>query len=451
MTHTTSTAFPPTPDRSQTVTPTDTTSKLTATALEHAPASYSTLTPLSATNLTITRTTSPFPVPAPNSPALWSQKCHTDHMLMCPWNATTGWSNPTIVPFGPLSLSPMSSALHYATECFEGMKAYRGHDGKLRLFRPQRNCERMLKSATRIALPGFDPNELQKCIGSFVRLEATRWLPKEQEGSYLYLRPTMIGTGDALGVQTPTEALLFLVAVCFPPLDEPHKATLPPTTPALQSLPSTTGAPVGSTTTQPPQGMRLLASRHDMVRAWPGGFGNAKLGANYGPSFIAQQEAREKGYNQILWLFGEQGYVTEAGASNFFVLWKTRAQQGDGEGRLQLITAPLGDGVILEGVTRASVLDLARTRWAGEVDVVERNFMMAEIVEAAEEGRLIEAFGCGTAFFIAPIVEIHFRGRDVELPLKRGVEAAYALAIKGWLKEIMFGRVEHEWGVVVEE
>src|ERR1700753_3992008 len=101
--------------------------------------------------------------------------------------------------------------------------------------------------------------------------------------------------------------------------------------------------------------MRLLASQHDMIRAWPGGFGNAKVGANYGPSLVAQQEARERGYHQILWLFGEQSYVTEAGASNFFVVWKTQA------GKTQLITAPLGDGIILEGVTRQSVLDLVRS------------------------------------------------------------------------------------------
>jgi branched-chain amino acid aminotransferase len=379
----------------------------------------------------------------------------------------------------------MSSALHYATECFEGMKAYRGFDGKLRLFRPQRNCERMLKSATRIALPGFEPRELQKLIERFVALDGPRWLPRgRSEGSHLYLRPTMIGTGDALGVQKPTEALLFVIAVCFPPLDEPRKATTTSsssssTTALPQSLPSLAGVPTAGKSAEKKEeekeeapkeskspssnGMRLLASRHDMIRAWPGGFGHAKVGANYGPSLVAQQEARQKGYHQILWLFGDERHVTEAGASNFFVLWRTKSAMttrekdevgaGEGEegGHLQLVTAPLGDGVILDGVTRASVLELARQRWRGQIEVVERPFTMGEVVQAGEEGRLVEAFGCGTAFFVAPVADIHFGGRDVALPLKSGVEATYAMCLKAWLREIMFGRVQHEWGVVVEE
>ncbi len=144
-------------------------------------------------------------------------------------------------------------------------------------------------------------------------------------------------------------------------------------------------------------GLKLLASKDDMVRAWPGGFGYAKVGANYGPSLLAQAEARERGYDQILWLFGPQCDVTEAGASNFFVVWRTR------EGRLQLVTAPLDDKIILDGVTRRSVLELARERlsktWEGfeGLDVLERKYRMGEVEEAIEEGRLIEAFAAGTA------------------------------------------------------
>lgn len=339
-----------------------------------------------------------------------------------------------------------------------------------------------MKSATRVALPGFEPAELRACIEKFVALEGPRWLPRTEpdgeadptSGSYLYLRPTMIGTGDALGVQRPTGALFFLVAVCFPPLDEPQKAVLPPATNQPTSLPPL--APLaGVVAPAPPKtdfgvaeaGMRLLASSTDSIRAWPGGFGNAKVGANYGPSLVAQGQARAQGYHQILWLFGDEGYVTEAGGSNFMVIWRTKREDG---GRLQLVTAPLGDGVILEGVTRGSVLDLLRERWAPgrrlsrageaglgsagqgeEMEVLERRFTMGEIVEASEEGRLLEAFGCGTAFFIAPVAEIRFRGMDVELPLKRGVQARYAMTIKRWLREIMFGVVQHEWGVVLAE
>lgn len=143
-----------------------------------------------------------------------------------------------------------------------------------------------------------------------------------------------------------------------------------------------------------PKGLKLLASQNG-VRAWPGGFGYAKLGANYGPSLMANGEARARGYDQVLWLLN--GLVTEAGASNFFVVWRSK------EGKLQLVTAPLGDKIILDGVTRRSILQLARERLANgiggleAVEIVERQFTMDDIVEAAEEGRMVEAFVAGTA------------------------------------------------------
>jgi branched-chain amino acid aminotransferase len=344
-------------------------------------------------------------------------------MMTCSWNASTGWAAPEIRPYGPLSIMPIASVLHYATECFEGLKAYRGHDGKVRLFRPERNAARLLRSANRISLPGFPPAEFLKLLKRFVAIDAPKWLPKR--GSFLYLRPTMIGTAPALGVQKPKEALLYIFAVCFPPLDEPKHVPNP-------------------VTGKISPGMRLLASNHDMIRAWPGGFGYAKVGANYGPSLVAQGEARDRGYDQILWLFGEECYATEAGGSNLFVLWKTK------DGKLQLVTAPLDDGVILEGVTRNSVISLVQERLP-EIELVERKYTMHEMVEAHEEGRLIEAFGSGTAFFIAPVADIHFRGKNVDLPLARGVEAKYAMMIKGWLKDIMYGREGHEWGHVIKE
>lgn len=144
-----------------------------------------------------------------------------------------------------------------------------------------------------------------------------------------------------------------------------------------------------------PTGLKLLASQEG-VRAWPGGFGYAKLGANYGPSMMASAEARERGYDQVLWLL--DGLVTESGASNFFVVWKTKE-----EGKLQLITAPLDGKIILDGVTRRSILQLARERLVGNkaglesLESVERNFSMDELAEAIKEGRVVEAFAAGTA------------------------------------------------------
>jgi len=137
--------------------------------------------------------------------------------------------------------------------------------------------------------------------------------------------------------------------------------------------------------------MRLLASKQDETRAWPGGFGHAKVGANYGPSFVAHGEAQQRGYDQILWLLGPDCLVTEAGASNFFVVMRNKET-----GEEELITAPLEDKVILPGVTRRSVIELVRER-LGNVKVVERTFGMGELVSAWEDGRIVEAFVSGTA------------------------------------------------------
>lgn len=207
-----------------------------------------------------------------------------------------------------------------------------------------------------------------------------------------------------------------------------------------------------------------MASKEDTVRAWPGGFGYAKVGANYGPSLIAQGEAKARGFDQVLWLLGKDCDVTEAGASNFFVVWRT------GEGKLQLVTAPLDDKIILDGVTRRSVLELARERLGGELEIVERKYTMGEVKNAAEEGRLLEAFATGTAvcypfsspkkgtdvltnsqFFIASVSSIHFRGKDLGIPMSEGVTGKYAAILKTHVANIMYGREDHEWGVVVNE
>jgi len=143
-----------------------------------------------------------------------------------------------------------------------------------------------------------------------------------------------------------------------------------------------------------PRGLKLLASQ-DGIRAWPGGFGWVKLGANYGPSLMANSEARARGYDQVLWLL--DGLVTEAGASNFFVVWRSK------EGKLQLVTAPLDHKIILDGVTRRSILQLAKERLAegssglDPIEIVECNFSMDELAEVVKEGRIVEAFAAGTA------------------------------------------------------
>ncbi|KAK3996716.1 aminotransferase [Cladorrhinum sp. PSN332] len=354
-------------------------------------------------------------VPDEASACTGTETICTDHMITVSWSLFKGWSNPELKPYGPLTLMPTASVLHYATECFEGLKAFRGFDGKLRLFRPDCNARRMLMSTLRISLPGFDPEELEKLIIALMAVDGPKWLPKSRPGSFLYIRPAVIGTQPQLGVQASKEALLFITASFMPRMDSP------------------------------PGGMKLHTNPEDMVRAWVGGFGYAKVGANYGPSLLATQEARERGFGQILWLYGPEGYCTEAGASNFFVVWRTK------EGQLQLITAPLDDKLILDGVTRRSVVELARKRLAGEVEVVERKYTIDEVLEADKEGRIIEAFAAGTAFFICPVSQIHHRGTDVHIPMGKGEAGQYTSKIKGWISDIMYGNEQHPWGVVIEE
>ena len=234
----------------------------------------------------------------------------------------------------------------------------------------------------------------------------------------------MIADDPAIGVAKPQQALLFILIICFPSLNF---------------------------TARPQPGMKLYASRDDMVRAWPGGFGYAKLGANYGPTLAAQAEARQRGYDQVLWLLGKDGAITEAGASNFFLVWKTR------QGQNELVTAPLEDNIILDGVTRRSVIELAARRLSdgsGPLEplaVSERKIFMSEVVEAAQEGRLIEAFAAGTAFFIAPVSMIGFRDNDINIPLQGNHSGHYANALKTWLMDIMYGRESNEWSHTIEE
>ncbi|KAF4120094.1 branched-chain amino acid aminotransferase [Geosmithia morbida] len=371
--------------------------------------------PLDASKLIYNLTKTPKAVPSEAEANSGNETVATDHMITATWNASTGWGAPEIKPYGPLSLAPTASCLHYATECFEGLKAYRGYDGRLRVFRPDCNADRMRMSASRISLPDFDPAEFVKLITAILSVDGPRWLPRDAPGNFLYLRPTMIGTHSQLGVMAPREALLYIILTYMPRLDAP------------------------------PGGMRLQTSPGDMVRAWAGGFGYAKVGANYGPSLPATAEARKNGFHQILWLYGPTGECTEAGASNFFTLWKTK------DGRKELITAPLDDKLILDGVTRRSIIELVKQRLADDIVVTERKYSIDEVIEASNEGRLIEAFAAGTAFFVCAVSQIHHRDIDINIPTGANDMGEVTTKIKGWVGDIMYGRAEHEWGVVIPE
>ena len=228
----------------------------------------------------------------------------------------------------------------------------------------------------------------------------------------------MIGTQRTLGVGPPGSALLYVIA-----------------------------CPVGP---YYPSGFRAvsLEATNYAVRAWPGGVGDMKLGANYAPCIVPQLEAAKRGFHQNLWLFseGEDEYVTEVGTMNFFAAVKSKSQPGTKE----LWTAPL-DGTILEGVTRDSVLALARERLVPEGwEVHERRFTMRELAEAETEGRLLECFGAGTAAVVSPVRRIGWRGRMVECGLREGEEAGeVATRMKGWIEGIQYGDENHRWRVEI--
>ncbi|KAK4158399.1 hypothetical protein C8A00DRAFT_39375 [Chaetomidium leptoderma] len=373
-------------------------------------ASETKLQDIDPSKLVLTRTSKPKPLKKAED--LVFGATFTDHMLTIEWDKTTGWHNPHIVPHQNLSLDPASCVFHYAFECFEGMKAYKDKAGQIRLFRPDRNMERFNKSAARIALPNFDSKALIDLVAKFAKLES-RFIPEER-GYSLYLRPTMIGTQKTLGVNPPGSALLYIIA-----------------------------SPVGP---YYPTGFKAvsLEATDYAVRAWPGGVGDKKLGANYAPCIVPQREAMSRGFQQNLWLFGEEEYVTEVGTMNFFV-----AIQNKQTGQKELITAPL-DGTILEGVTRDSVLSLARERLAPEGwNIVERKLTMAELDEAATEGRLVEAFGAGTAAIVSPVRAISWKGKMVSCGLKDHEESGeITTKMKNWMEARQYGDEEHEWSYV---
>ena len=333
-------------------------------------------------------------------------------MISIEWNKTDGWLAPHITPYQNLSLDPATCVFHYAFECFEGMKAYKDKSGNIRLFRPDKNMERLNKSAARIALPTFTGTALINLIAELVKMDQ-RFIP-DKRGFSLYLRPTLIGTQKTLGVGPPGSALLFVIA-----------------------------SPVGP---YYPTGFKAISleATDYAVRAWPGGVGDKKLGANYAPCIVPQREAMSRGFQQNLWLFGPEEYVTEVGTMNMFAAIRNKET-----GQKELVTAPL-DGTILEGVTRDSVLQLAREKLAPEGWMIsERKYTMHELAEASQEGRLIEAFGAGTAAIVSPIRSISWKGQLVDCGLKETEESGeIALRMKDWMEARQYGDEEHEWSYV---
>lgn len=344
--------------------------------------------------------------PKPNPEKLVFGTAFTDHMLTIRHTNANGWEKPVIEPLRDLSIHPAAKVLHYSTEIFEGMKAYHGEDGKIRLFRPDLNMKRMLSTAERSVLPTFDGDELIACMKKLLEVDA-EWVPKSRP-STLYIRPTMIGLEPTLGVGPPNESLLFVIA-----------------------------GPVGPYF---PTGFKPISLLADTVhcRAFPGGMGAYKAGSNYGPTIYVNKLAQAQGCQQVLWLYGHERYITEVGTMNLFIFMKNK------KGGHELITPPL-NGLILPGVTRQSILDLARS-W-NEFSVIERDMTMDEFVEAHNENRILEMFGAGTACIVCPIEKIIYEGKAFNL--EANLAKSLTHRFHDDLVDIQFGRKPSNWSVAI--
>ena len=284
-------------------------------------------------------------------------KTPTEHMFMAEY-ANKTWSNAKIVPFGNLTMSPLALCLHYGQTVFEGMKAYVMADGRINIFRPEKHYDRLGKSLERMCMPQIPKSLFMEALHQLVQIDAS-WIPTETDGS-LYIRPFVIATEERIGVKVSDEYLFMIVC-----------------SPAYQYY------------TQP---LKVKVETH-FVRAAAGGTGAAKCGGNYGGAFYPTQEARNEGYDQVLWTDAKNHeYFEESGTMNLmFYINNT------------LITPPLSDS-ILDGVTRDSLLVLA-AEMGLNIDV--RPISYKEIQHALETGKRVEAFGAGTAAVIAPIASIN--------------------------------------------
>lgn len=350
-------------------------------------------------NIKITKTTEPKTIPTQN---LGFGKSFTDHMFIADYSRDKGWYNARIIPFGNLSMHPAATVFHYGAEIFEGLKAYRRADGKVQLFRPIENVRRMNNSAERLRLPQMEEEDMLQAIMELVRVEE-KWVP-HNEGESLYIRPFLFGNDEHLGVHSIVNATF--VIIC---------------------------SPSGSYYAEGINPVKIMIEEDD-VRAVRGGTGFAKCGGNYAAANRAGEKAEQLGYTQVLWLDGvERKYIEEVGAMN--VMFKI-----DGE-----IVTPALSGSILPGITRKSCIEVLKNEG---YNVSERLLSIDELTDAMENGKLEEAWGCGTAAVVSPIGHLFYKGKTYTINNNEIGEVTQALYNK--LTGIQWGKVEDTFGWTVE-
>lgn len=322
----------------------------------------------------------------------------SDHMFVVDYN-DGAWENPEILPFSDLSLSPATFALHYGQAIFEGMKAYKNAAGKAQLFRPLDNLNRLNTSAKRMGMAEIPKDIFMEGLSQLVLLDE-QWIPST-EGSSLYIRPFMFATDSFVGVR-PAKHFKLAIFTC------PVNAYYP--------------KPIN------------VVVEQKYVRAFNGGVGYVKAAGNYGISMLPTLEANQKGFDQIIWTDGvHHEYIEESGTMNVFFVIGNK------------VITPALDGTILAGITRDSVIKLLLQK--GYV-VEERKVKVTEIIEAANQGVLTDAFGTGTAAIIAKIASINYNNQSYVLP------AAENREVSNWLYKTLYGiqtgKITDEFGWVVK-
>lgn len=322
----------------------------------------------------------------------------SDHMFVADYK-NGEWSDLRIEPYAPLSLNPANATLHYGQSIFEGMKAYRNEDGKVLVFRADANWKRLNESAERMCMPELPEEIFMEGLAQLIDLDRI-WVPKAK-GSSLYIRPYMFATDDYIGVK-PSETYKFIILTC----------------------------PVGNYYNKPVS----VKVETTFTRATEGGTGAAKTAGNYAASLYPALQAQKAGYDQLLWTDGRShSKIEESGTMN--VMFKINGK---------LITAPTNTGTILKGITRDSVIQLAKD-WNEPLE--ERFLTVSELETALIDGTLDEAFGTGTAATIAHIERINVNGKDYILPKKS--EDAFSHRVLAELDGIKYGQVADPHGWII--
>lgn len=318
----------------------------------------------------------------------------SDHMLVCHYR-NGAWEEAEIKPYGPFSFTPAMHTLHYGQAIFEGQKAYHREDGKVGIFRLEKNAERLNNSARRMFMPEYPVPDFVAGVKTLIDLDRG-WVPDDLESS-LYIRPFMFGSSEFVAAR-PSEN--FTLCVITSPVG-PYYA-----------------------------GNVKVKVEERYTRSATGGVGATKCAGNYAGAFLPTDEAKKQGYTQVIWTdHASHELVEESGTMNIgFIIDNT------------FVTPPLSDR-ILPGITRDSILQMLRAE--GDLQVEERPIKVPEVIEAAQGGRLKEAFGMGTAAVISPISTIGYRGTDYEIPTPK---EGHGMRIKKTLTDIRQGRREDPYG-----